>query len=235
MASRERFTEALHYYTEAIKLNPMEYRFLGNRSYVYERLGFYDESLGDAENSLKLQKHFLKGHFRKGKALKGLKRYLEAVAAFQEVLSVDGNHVEAAREILQCQQKMQETMTSTRVKILSTAPLQPLAPPPAFVPAQNNKVFVPRNIYNTKFEANKSVVTASNGPAPEGAANVVIHSKLYPIWVGNVTNTVTESALRHRFQAFGVIHSVRILYSRTCAFINFTNKESAEAAYQSLQ
>ncbi|XP_069833033.1 tetratricopeptide repeat protein 31 [Dendropsophus ebraccatus] len=73
LASRGSYVEALHYYTEAIRLNPGEYRFLGNRSYSYERVGRYKEALEDAEKSLELQPNFIKGQFRKGKALKGLK------------------------------------------------------------------------------------------------------------------------------------------------------------------
>lgn len=236
MASKERFPEALHYYTEAIKLNQSEYRFLGNRSYVYDRLGQYKEALMDAQNALILQPNFLKGHFRKGKALKGLKRYSEAISAFQQVLIFDMNHVEAAEEILLCQQKLQEVMTSTRVKVLSTAPLSPPATLLTAVPGQNNKVFVPRNIYNTKYDPSKSVLeAAARGPTPNIASNAVIHSKLYPIWVGNVTNKITEDVLRSKFEPFGLIHSIRILYGRTCAFINYTSKESAEAAFSSLQ
>ncbi|XP_040186939.1 tetratricopeptide repeat protein 31 isoform X2 [Rana temporaria] len=236
MASKERFPEALHYYTEAIKLNPSEFRFLGNRSYVYDRLGQYKEALVDAQNALMLQPNFLKGHFRKGKALKGLKRYPEAILAFQQVLLFDINHVEAAGEILNCQQKLQELVTSTRVKVLSTAPLSPPATLLTSVPGENNKVFVPRNIYNTKYDPSKSAVeAAARGPPLNITSNAVVHSKLYPIWVGNVSNKITEDVLRSKFEPFGLIHSIRILYGRTCAFINYTSKESAEAAFFSLQ
>ncbi|PIO23917.1 hypothetical protein AB205_0192910, partial [Aquarana catesbeiana] len=104
------------------------------------------------------------------------------------------------------------------------------------VPGQNNKLFVPRNIYNTKYDPSKLVLeAAARGPTPNIASNAVIHSKLYPIWVGNVTNKITEDVLRSKFEPFGLIHSIRILYGRTCAFINYTSKESAEAAFSSLQ
>ncbi|KAG8429584.1 hypothetical protein GDO86_019772, partial [Hymenochirus boettgeri] len=72
-ANREDFMEAITYYTEAIKLNPTEFRFMGNRSYSYERSGKYKEALEDAEHALQLEPNFIKGYFRKGKALKGLK------------------------------------------------------------------------------------------------------------------------------------------------------------------
>lgn len=93
-------------------------------------------------------------------------------------------------------------MTSTRVKVLSTAPLSPPATLlskygaglwvpghqvqpilhlshhvfSAAVPGQNNKLFVPRNIYNTKYDPSKLVLeAAARGPTPNIASNAVIH------------------------------------------------------------
>ncbi|KAM9330224.1 tetratricopeptide repeat protein 31, partial [Gastrophryne carolinensis] len=222
MANSERFSESLQLYTEALKINPSEYRFLGNRSYSYERLGQYTEALRDAELALELKPGFLKGYFRKGKALKGLKRYSEAIAAFQQVLVCDVNHVEAAQEITQCQKKLKESITSTRVKILSNAPLTPPATPPAPPPGQNQKVFVSRNIYNKKS-------TAAVDPKPPATTPPkATPSKFFPIWVGNVTTKITEDILSSIFEPIGPVHSIRVLHGRTCAFINYTNKEAAE-------
>ncbi|XP_040275414.1 tetratricopeptide repeat protein 31 [Bufo bufo] len=229
MASRGRYVEALHYYTEAVRINPSEYRFLGNRSYSHERLGHYKEALQDAEKSLELQPHFIKGHFRKGKALKGLKRYSEAITAFQRVLSCDLNRVEAAQEVADCQQKLQMLTMSTRKILPSNPPLSQQPTPPGSL-GQNSRVF--RN----------TVYTRSNGghSAPKAAPHHVpppkpVSSILYPIWVGNITSRITEDVLRSQFSAFGAIHSLRILYTRTCAFINFASKDAAEAAFRSLQ
>ncbi|KAM3910437.1 tetratricopeptide repeat protein 31 isoform 2-T2 [Leptodactylus fuscus] len=219
LADRGRYLEALHYYTEAIRLNPGEYRFLGNRSYSYERLGRYREALQDAEKALELRPDFIKGHFRRGKALKGLKRYLEAITAFQQVLSCDLNRVEAAQEVAECQQTLQALTMSTRENLPSLQPCLPSS-------NNNNKVF--RNVVYTRSKGGLSA--PPNVPQAQQAS-----STLYPVWVGNITSRITEDVLRSQFSAFGVLHSLRILYSRTCAFVNFTSKGAAESAFRALQ
>ncbi|XP_073418878.1 tetratricopeptide repeat protein 31 isoform X2 [Dendrobates tinctorius] len=235
LASMGRYMEALHYYTEAIRLNPGDYRFLGNRSYSYERVGRCQEALQDAERSLELHPHFIKGYFRKGKALKGLKRYSEAITAFQQVLSCDLSRAEAAQEIAECHQKLQEMAMAARKTTLSNTPLG-LMPTPLSSAGENNsnKVFIPRNLVYTRSSKGLSAPkpVAQNLPA---AKPVPACSALYPVWVGNITSRITEDVLRSQFAVFGAIHSLRILYSRTCAFINFSSKHAAEAAFRSLQ
>ncbi|OCT57329.1 tetratricopeptide repeat protein 31 isoform X2 [Xenopus laevis] len=238
-ASGEKFVEAIACYSDAIKLNPTEYRFFGNRSYSYERSGRYSEALQDAERALQLEPRFIRGYFRKGKALKGLKRYADAIAAFHNVLYYDINHPEAASEIDNCQQIIQATSSFTRVKIIPNSPLSPPLTPIGSLPGPD-KGFVPRTVVYTRAGLNNNPPKLKNSynPAKPLAAqnpHPPISSKLYPIWVGNVTNEITERVLRSHFEPFGAVHSMRILYSRTCAFINFTNKESAERAFHALQ
>ncbi|XP_063313574.1 tetratricopeptide repeat protein 31 [Pelobates fuscus] len=223
MAQREHFIEAVRYYTEALTLNPTDCRFLGNRSYSYERCGKYNESLLDAEQALFLQPHFIKGYFRKGKALKGLQRYAEAIAAFQKVLASDVNHTEAATEILQCQLEMQAS--TNRVNVPNSSPLSPPLIPPEAADGARYLVYK-RSDVNIPIMKPKPSVSSKMLPTM---------SKLYPVWVGNVTNKITENILRGKFEQFGPIHSMRILYSRTCAFINFTAKQDAERAFRALQ
>ncbi|XP_069601097.1 tetratricopeptide repeat protein 31 [Ranitomeya imitator] len=239
LASMGRYMEALHYYTEAIRLNPGDYRFLGNRSYSYERVGRCQEALQDAERSLELHPHFIKGYFRKGKALKGLKRYSEAITAFQQVLSCDLSRAEAAKEVAECQQKLQELAMAARKITLSNTPLG-LMPTPLSSAGENNsnKVFIPRNLVYTRSNKGQSApkTAAQNLPTAKPAAKPVpTSSTLYPVWVGNITSRITEDVLRSQFAVFGAIHSLRILYSRTCAFINFSSKHAAEAAFRALQ
>ncbi|KAM4808267.1 tetratricopeptide repeat protein 31 [Rhinophrynus dorsalis] len=232
LAKSERFMESVNYYTDAIKLNPVEYRFLGNRSYSYERSGRYQEALQDAEHALQLQPHFIKGYFRKGKALKGLKRYSEAISAFQRVLASDINHTEAAGEIEMCQLMMQSMNVSTRVRVSNNAPPPHIALGSAF---SANNVLIPRSVVYKRAEgaisSNIIKIPTTTTTVPPSKSP----SKLYPVWVGNVTTKITEDILRSKFEPFGPIHSMRILYSRTCAFINFSNKQSAERSFAALQ
>uniref|UniRef100_A0A8C5M7M3 Uncharacterized protein n=1 Tax=Leptobrachium leishanense TaxID=445787 RepID=A0A8C5M7M3_9ANUR len=115
LAEKEHFAEAIEHYTEAINLNPTEFRFLGNRSYIFERYGKYAEALKDAEDALSLHPGFIKGHFRKGKAMKGLQKYPEAIEAFLTIWESDGCHTEAAAEVAQCKVKMQDLAVSRDV------------------------------------------------------------------------------------------------------------------------
>ncbi|KAE8581927.1 hypothetical protein XENTR_v10019873 [Xenopus tropicalis] len=238
-ASGGKFAEAIAHYSDAIRLNPTEYRFLGNRSYSYERCGRYREALQDAERALQLEPHFVRGYFRKGKALKGLKRYAEAIVAFQNVLLNDLNHPEAASEIESCQLMAPDVSSVTRVKIIPNSPLSPPLTPPGSAPGPE-QCCVPRTLVYTRADINNTPPKAKipyNTARPSAPQNPPSPStsKLYPVWVGNITNQITEGVLRSHFEPFGSVHSMRILYSRTCAFINFTNREAAETAFHALQ
>uniref|UniRef100_A0A8C8LTM2 Uncharacterized protein n=1 Tax=Oncorhynchus tshawytscha TaxID=74940 RepID=A0A8C8LTM2_ONCTS len=67
------YSQAVVMFTEAIKYDPKDYRFFGNRSYCYSCLGQYPQALSDAERSIQLAPDWPKGHFRKGSALIGMK------------------------------------------------------------------------------------------------------------------------------------------------------------------
>jgi RNA recognition motif-containing protein len=54
------------------------------------------------------------------------------------------------------------------------------------------------------------------------------------LWVGNISNEVSENDLENEFGQFGKIESLRILHNRYCAFINFEEEEPAKRAKQSL-
>ncbi|CAG8446959.1 33_t:CDS:1 [Funneliformis caledonium] len=56
---------------------------LSNRSAAYISLEQWVNAYADAEWCIKIKPDFSKGYFRKGKALMGLKRYEEAVHAFE--------------------------------------------------------------------------------------------------------------------------------------------------------
>ncbi|XP_053560385.1 tetratricopeptide repeat protein 31 isoform X2 [Bombina bombina] len=242
MAASERFEESINFYTEAIKLNPSEHRFLGNRSYCYERIRRYTEALQDAELALQLEPHFIKGLFRKGKALKGLKKYSEAINTFQLLLSIDVTHTEAAIEITRCKQMVQVPNGSVRMKVVTNSAFysgvpsrRPLLPHPVPLTRASNGI-VQRYVGYTRAEdTKKGNPTNTPGQLLTKQPSTTTNSKLFPVWVGNVTYSVTEKILRSLFEPFGMIHSLRILYSRTCAFINYTSKQSAEQAFYSLQ
>ncbi|XP_008289057.1 nucleolin-like isoform X2 [Stegastes partitus] len=102
-ASSGDFNMAVKYFTDAIKYNPTEFKLFGNRSFCFEKLREYDKALTDAELSLGICPGWVKGLFRKGRALAGLKRYEEAAQAFRTVLKMDSSCAEAAQELMRVQ------------------------------------------------------------------------------------------------------------------------------------
>lgn len=102
-ASAGDFNMAVKYFTDAIKYNPKEYKLFGNRSFCFEKLQEYEKALTDAELSLSMWPGWVKGQFRRGRALAGLKRYEEAAQAFREVLKLDSSYAEAAQELMRVQ------------------------------------------------------------------------------------------------------------------------------------
>ncbi|NXG13626.1 TTC31 protein, partial [Grallaria varia] len=217
-------TEAVRAFTAALELNPREHRLLGNRSYCLEKLGRFEEALGDAEAALELQPGWPKGSFRKGKALRGLQRYAEATRTFKELLLRDGADAEAAAQLEACRALMQWV----------------LSPPDPLAGGWANE--------NCQDTGDRSVTVGSTGTPARGPVQepVMATSHLtlppshpardcFPLWVGNVTPHISEKVLRRAFGRFGEIHSIRMLSGRRCAFINFCGKAAAEAAFGAMQ
>ncbi|KAL3864932.1 hypothetical protein ACJMK2_006575 [Sinanodonta woodiana] len=100
MAHVGEYTAAIQLFTEAVKLDPRDFRFFGNRSYCFDRCQQYEKALKDAEKAIQLAKDWPKGYFRKGRALAGLKMYADAEHAFMQVLKLDKNCEDAMQELL---------------------------------------------------------------------------------------------------------------------------------------
>ena len=95
------FYEAIKLYGNAIQLNPNDYRFYLNRSFCYAQLELYQLALDDAQQAIRLSPKLAKCYYRKGQALFGLKKYLEAEKSFLEVLKLEPNCSETDQELFQ--------------------------------------------------------------------------------------------------------------------------------------
>ncbi|XP_072898149.1 tetratricopeptide repeat protein 31-like isoform X1 [Hemitrygon akajei] len=243
MANEGRYEDAVGYFTEAIKYDPKEYRLFGNRSYCYERLQQYSLALNDAHIALTLNPSWPKGYFRKARALAGVKRYTEAIQAFQQVLRIDSSCKDAEFELQQVQTKLlmergftlqqcEETLKihgnwDQALEALSSSAQKPRSShinSSISIANGDDKDFV-RVKKHSNQQKHKSVVSV---PAQQPR-------KLFPVWIGNVTTRITEESLRVIFETVGTIHSIRMLQDRFCAFINFTTKQGAERAIAELQ
>nr|XP_057915128.1 tetratricopeptide repeat protein 31 isoform X2 [Doryrhamphus excisus] len=203
------YLQAAGMFTEAIKCDPNDYRFFGNRSYCYYCLEHYTQALADAERSIQLAPDWPKGHFRKGSALMGMKRYSDAQKAMEQVLKLDKDCEEAVNDLFHCKLRQlmdlgfDEMDSATLLEKFSTVPEVLAYFADAARAGQDQSVALP----------------GSPGPS---------------LWVGNVTTELTEKHLRDLFKMYGEIESIRVLHERFCAFVNFKNVNMAASAREKL-
>ncbi|XP_042664001.1 tetratricopeptide repeat protein 31-like isoform X2 [Tyto alba] len=241
-AQKGRYAEAVQAFTEAVKLNPREHRLFGNRSYCYEKLRRYEEALRDALVSLGLQPGWPKGFFRKGKALRGLERYAEAASTFEELLRLDGADADAAAQLEACRALLRRSThgrSSPGGVPMSPSPLEagepPLPPPGEWArgscqdAATGGFVTVGSSRSQARGQGRPVASSQQTLPPTHPARDC------YPLWVGNITPRISEKVLQSSFGRFGEIRFIRLLPERRCAFINYTRKKAAEAAYAAMQ
>lgn len=240
MAHLGHYTAAIELFSEAIKLDPNDHRFFGNRSYCYDRIQQYEKALKDAEKAITLAKTWAKGFFRQGRALAGLKMFPDAEKAFTQVLKLDKNCEDAVQELLRVRTHQIMEMGFTRqqaeaaIKIYGTvsAALDSLL---AGVVAENSlstEVYVSDDDESFTSPSQQPVYTHQPGDTKMDPKNP---EGLTALWVGNVLPEVTDKKLHQLFTRFGTVKSVRCLPEKYCAFVNFSTKEAAGKAMQSLQ
>lgn len=91
--------EAVACYTKAIELDPSDHVFYSNRSAAYLSMDDASHALEDAEACIKVKGDWAKGHARKGAALHALRRYDEAVAAYNAGLAVEPGNAACANGV----------------------------------------------------------------------------------------------------------------------------------------
>ncbi|XP_053306301.1 tetratricopeptide repeat protein 31-like [Spea bombifrons] len=218
------YTKAVELFSEAIRLDPKDYRYFGNRSYCYEQLKLYPKALVDAEISIQLSPACPKGYFRKGRALQGCNKFLQAEDAFKIVLQLDEGCEEALKEIHACQvmQLMEHGFTQEHsISLLEkyesvNAVLE--APISAEVLQGTGDMFLEESVEDELL-----------------FLNYLSEAQSSSLWVGNVTDQITEKQLWDLFKCYGDIHSIRLLGERFCAFVNFKCPAAAARALDALQ
>ncbi|KAM3862966.1 uncharacterized protein ACN63O_012871 [Diretmus argenteus] len=203
------YSQAVSMFTEAIRYDPKDYRFFGNRSYCYSCLEQYPQALADAERSIQLAPDWPKGHFRKGSALMGMKKYSEAEKAMEQVLKLDKDCEEAVNDLFNC--KVLQLMELGFEELQSVLLLE-------------------------KFSTVQAVLASCPDVARAGSQDSVVQpgSPCPSLWVGNVTTELTEKHLWDLFKTYGEIDSIRVLHERFCAFVNFKNANMAARAMEKL-
>ncbi|KAL4231630.1 hypothetical protein ACF0H5_009210 [Mactra antiquata] len=239
MAHLGHYNAAIDLFSEAIRLDPKDFRFFGNRSYCYDRILLYEKALKDAEKAISLAKEWPKGYFRQGRALAGLKMFPEAEQAFSQVLKLDKNCEDAVQELLRVRTHQIMEMGFTRPQ--SEAAIKKYGTVQAALDSllagvAENSLSTGQEVYvsdDDEFVATSqtnhrsmSGDTKMDPKNPEG---------LTALWVGNVLPEVTDKKLLQMFSRFGSVKSVRCLPEKYCAFVNFLTKEAAGKAMDGLQ
>ncbi|XP_059215511.1 stress-induced-phosphoprotein 1 isoform X2 [Centropristis striata] len=204
------YVQAVSMFTEAIKCDPKDNRFFGNRSYCYYCLEQYPQALVDAERSIQLAPDWPKGHFRKGSALMGMKRYSEAEKAMEQVLKLDKDCEEAVTDLFNC--KVLQLMDLGFEEMQSVLLLEKFSTVQAVLASCSDAA---------RAVGQDPSVVQPGSPCPS-------------LWVGNVTTELTEKHLWDLFKMYGEIESIRVLHERFCAFVNFKNALMAARAMEKL-
>ena len=96
--AKKDYNEAYNYYTKAIDMCPNNASYYGNRAATLMMLGRFREALGDAQQSVRLDDSFVRGHLREGKCHLSLGNAMAACRSFQRALELDHKNAQAQQE-----------------------------------------------------------------------------------------------------------------------------------------
>lgn len=103
-----RYNEAVHYYTQAIQVDPdSEFNF-SNRSFAYYKLKEYGKAAADAENAIRLNDKFFKGFYRLGMAQMALNDFQHAMENLRKAWAIapEANKESIRVSIAKCESKI---------------------------------------------------------------------------------------------------------------------------------
>ncbi|KAL7877642.1 hypothetical protein SRHO_G00042850 [Serrasalmus rhombeus] len=238
---------AVKFFTDAIKHNPKEFKLFGNRSFCYEKMQQYEKALIDADIALSLNPTWIKGLYRKGKALVGLKRYYDASLTYKEVLKLDSSCTDAAQELMRVRIMQLMDMGFTREQS-SNALIIHGTVEKALEALSGLQGSVATAAVPVEVSVEKDWIRAERNPQPhkvplrtlpqnQPRANAAVKTppqELFPIWVGDLVPAISESMICEIFSVHGPVHSVRVLQEKRCAFVNYINKEDSEKAIRDM-
>ncbi|RDX60191.1 Hsp70-Hsp90 organizing protein 2 [Mucuna pruriens] len=111
-----KFLKAAALYTQAIKLDPSNPTLYSNRAAALLQLDKLNKALDDAEMTIKLKPQWEKGYFRKGSILEAMKRYDDALAAFQIALQYNPQSQEVSKKIKKINQLVRDSKRAQEVE-----------------------------------------------------------------------------------------------------------------------
>ncbi|XP_020777304.2 stress-induced-phosphoprotein 1-like [Boleophthalmus pectinirostris] len=247
LAANGQYEMAIKCFTEAIKFNPREYKLFGNRSFCFEKMQRFEEALSDAEVSLSMEPNWIKGLFRKGKALCGLKKYYEASLAYRDVLNLDSTSQEARMELKRAQtlhlMEMGFTWTQSSNALKRHSSLEEAVEAlfngeGNFSPEENGACQLDmsqlstagHSVLNKEWEDVQLPTKYKSPPVFKKQGKM----EVFPVWVGSLAPTVNYVTLQEVFSRAGKVFSIKMVLEHHCAFVNYTRKEDSARAIQLL-
>ncbi|KAF3700816.1 Tetratricopeptide repeat protein 31 [Channa argus] len=260
LADSGQYEMAVKCFTDAIKFNPKEFKLFGNRSLCYERMQQYENALRDADLALCMEPNWIKGLFRKGKALCGLKKYYEASLIYMDVLKLNGSSAEAKQELKRAQtlhlmemgfsweQSLEALKTHSTLEEAVEALFSVNACPADASKDHKDQPVVQEDddydegewtVQQTSRSRTQQIKESdclsqsrSESQSPTPHSRSLIKPELFSIWVGSLAPAVTYTILHELFSRVGVVYSIKMLLEHQCAFVNYTKKEDCDRAIQ---
>jgi histone-lysine N-methyltransferase SETD3 len=96
------YAKAIEFWTKALITEPNDQKLLSNRSLAHWELQQFDQALADANAVIGLAPEWSKGYLRKGKALRGTYKYIEAKEAFGRAFELDPTNKEIKSGLDDC-------------------------------------------------------------------------------------------------------------------------------------
>uniref|UniRef100_A0AC34FH32 Uncharacterized protein n=1 Tax=Panagrolaimus sp. ES5 TaxID=591445 RepID=A0AC34FH32_9BILA len=96
---------ALHYYEQAIMIDPGNNVLFANKSAILLKLGRIKEAIEEASHSIQLKPEWPKAHFRKAEALKEAKEFEKAIISYCQAIQANSESQRFLHFLIICAQK----------------------------------------------------------------------------------------------------------------------------------
>jgi len=116
--------EAVKCYSKAIEIDPNNHVYFTNRATAYAAMQEWEKALPDADKAVTLKNDWVKGWFRKGQALVGLKRYDDAVDAYKRAVELDPKNEDVTSRLKEAENLKKQTRPKVNADGTNFTPAQ---------------------------------------------------------------------------------------------------------------